>query len=129
MYPLPQHFHLEQEQLLAAGVKEWGSLARLQDGALRQLARQGASEQRLTRLRGQARLMEALALDAADAALLLHAGIATAAALAESSPERLQVQLTRLERALRPGALARIDRDTVRGWILRARKASSRSPN
>lgn len=73
--------------------------------------------------------MEALALEAGDAALLLHAGIATATALAECSPERLQVQLTRLERALRPGALARIDRDTVRGWILRARKASSRSPN
>ena len=129
MYTMPQHFNLEQEQLQAAGVKEWGSLARLQDGALRQLARQGASEQRLTRLRGQARLMEALALEAGYAALLLHAGIATATALAECSPERLQVQLTRLERALRPGALARIDRDTVRGWILRARKASSRSPN
>ena len=56
MLVLPSHFSAEQSQLNQAGLNDWPSLAAQSDLALRRLARCGASEQRLIKLRGQARL-------------------------------------------------------------------------
>ena len=55
---LPAHFRREQQQLEAAGICSWKALAELNDASLRQFGRQGgASERRLIKLRGQARLV------------------------------------------------------------------------
>jgi len=126
---LPVHFKAEQGELEAAGIHRWLDLARLGDGDLRRLARRGASEQRLIKLRGQARLVAALGLAPAEAALLLYAGIASADGLAEASPQQLVVQLGRLQRSLTGAAMPRVTATTVRGWISAARRATGRSPN
>lgn len=130
MLDLPPHFRSEAERLQREGIGDWEALAALSDGCLRRLAASGsASEQRLVRLRGQARLVVEADLAPEQAALLLHAGIASCRGLAEASPERLLVQLGRLERSLLGAASPGIDRATLQRWIARARRRSGRSGN
>lgn len=129
MLALPSHFSAEQSQLNLAGLKDWPSLAAQSDLALRRLARCGASEQRLIKLRGQARLISELGLEPEQAALLLYAGIASSAGLAEASPQQLLRQLGRLQRSLTGSAVATPDSTQVRAWIAAARRATGRPPN
>jgi hypothetical protein len=130
MLKLPPHFRREVERLGQEGIDDWGPLAALSDASLRQLAASGsASEQRLVRLRGQARLVVEAELAPEEAALLLHAGIATSQGLAEASAERLVVQLGRLERSLLGGTTPGIDRAQVQRWITNARRRSGRPGN
>ncbi|CAK6698258.1 DUF4332 domain-containing protein [Synechococcus sp. CBW1107] len=129
MLALPAHFRAEQSQLSQAGLTDWPSLAAQSDLALRRLARCGASEQRLIKLRGQARLISELGLEPEQAALLLYAGIASSAGLAEASPQQLLRQLGRLQRSLTGSAVATPDATQVRAWIAAARRATGRPPN
>lgn len=124
------HFRLEQRQLDSQGLGSWAALAALGDDDLRRLAAGGqASEQRLRRLRGQARLIERVGLTAAEAALLLYAGIPDPAALAEARPELLLRQLGRFQRQLLGRDARPLDLATVLGWIRRAGGGPGRSPN
>jgi hypothetical protein len=83
----------------------------------------GASEQRLRLLRGQAQLVAGLGLEPEVAALLLHAGIASPAALAAANPQQLLVQVGRLQRRLLGRAAPAITLAAVQGWIVQARRA------
>lgn len=135
LLPLPRQFRCEQAALEAADVTHWEQLAALSDQQLRQLARGGALERQLRKLRGQAQLVSELGLEPHEAALLLYAGIASSRGLAQASPQQLLQQLGRLERSLTGMAAARINASLVRCWIQRAqhqqRQAGSggRSPN
>lgn len=74
------HLRREEQRLRQAGIDSWDGLADLDDARLRDLAASGeASEARLIRLRGQARLVSAVGLAPEEAALLLHGGIASPA--------------------------------------------------
>ena len=123
MWQLPIHFQREQRQLELAGIDDWPELAELKDQDLRRLGRNGgASEARLIKLRGQARLVVEVGLEPADAALLLYAGIASSAGLAASDPHQLLVQMGRLQRSLTGMASPLLDLATLRSWILRAQR-------
>lgn len=123
-WSLPAHARREQRALLAAGIDGWQALAALSDDQLSQLATlHGASVVTLRRLRGQAQLVVALQLEPAEAALLLHAGIADCRGLAQADPQQLWVQTGRLQRRLTGKAVAPPDLATVRRWIERARRA------
>ena len=120
----------EQQRLRRAGIESWEALAGLDDAQLRQLAASGeASEAKLIRLRGQARLVSAVELAPAEAALLLHGGIANPDGLAAADPQQLLLQLGRLQRRLTGAAVPPVDLAQVLGWIRRARQVSGRSPN
>jgi len=120
------HLRREQRRLEAAGIGSWRQLAALNDAALRQLAAAGeASEQRLTLLRGQARLVDGVGLEPEVAALLLHAGIASPAGLAAADPQQLLVQVGRLQRGLLGRAAPPTTLAAVQGWIRRARQAAN----
>ena len=85
---MPQSFRREKQELDQAGIDRWSTVRSLTDLELSQLARSGqASARNLKRLRGMAELVCVLHLPPQDAALLMHAGIATPAALAACSPE------------------------------------------
>jgi hypothetical protein len=128
--PLPPHFEREGAALHRSGISSWEALAALADQQLRRMAAAGdASEARLLRLRAQARLMLQVGLEAAEASLLLHAGIASRQGLAEADAHRLLRQVGRFQRQLAGGALAGLDLATVRGWIAAARQPSGRSAN
>ena len=127
LFPLPRQFQREQAALQAAGVESWPQLAALSDTALRQLARGGALERQLRKLRGQAALVSSLNLEPHEAALLLYAGIADSRGLAAASPQQLLQQLGRLERTLLGMAPARIQASTVRDWIRRAQEQRQRT--
>ena len=120
---LPQSFRNERSELLKAGIDSWTSIRNLEDQELSRLARSGrASVRNLYRLRGIAVLVCDMDLAPQDAALLMHAGIATTQALAGCTPERLVRQTGRLERNLGTGRPAVIDQRTAGRWIRRARQ-------
>ncbi|HYP04192.1 MAG TPA: DUF4332 domain-containing protein [Cyanobium sp.] len=128
--PLPPHFAREAARLRQAGIDSWSALASLPDRQLRELGEAGgASEARLLRLRAQAQLMVAVELSAAEASLLLLAGIATAAGLGQADPQRLERQVGRLQRQLLGRAAPPIDGVLLREWIRRARQSSGRPGN
>ena len=123
---LPQSFRREQQELDRAGINRWSTIRGLTDLELSQLARSGqASARNLKRLRGMANLVCGLNLPPQDAALLMHAGIATPAALAACSPERLVRQTGRLERSIGTGRPAVVDLRVASDWIQRARQLAN----
>ena len=122
-HDLPQSFRREQRELEQAGLEQWEQLRDLSDIQLSRLCRSGqASARNLKRLRAIAAMVCDLNLAPQDAALLMHAGIATRAALAGATPERLVHQTGRLERSLGTGRPAVVDLSTARRWIARARQ-------
>ena len=125
-HDLPQSFRREQKELEQAGLDQWEQLRDLSDIRLSRLCRSGqASARNLKRLRAIAAMVCDLDLAPQDAALLMHAGIATRAALAGATPERLVHQTGRLERSLGTGRPAVVDLSTARRWIARARQPSN----
>ena len=126
MNDLPQSFRHEQADLAAAGIDTWPDLRDLSDLELSRLVRTGRSSARnLHRLRGMAVLVCDLDLAPQDAALLMHAGIASASALAKCTPERLVRQTGRLERSLGSGRRAVVDLRVAQNWIRRARQLTN----
>ena len=120
---LPQSFRREQQELDEAGINDWQQLRDLDDAQLSRLARSGrASPRNLKRLRGIAVLVCDLNIAPPDAALLMHASIASRAALAATTPERVVQQTGRLERSLGTGRPAVVDLATARRWIQSARQ-------
>ena len=120
---LPQSFRREQQELDAAGINDWWQLRDLDEAQLSRLAHSGrASPLNLKRLRAIAGLVCDLDLAPPDAALLIYAGIASRAALAATTPERVVQQTGRLERSLGTGRPAVVDLATARRWIQRARQ-------
>lgn len=120
---LPQGLRDEQAQLLASGITTWGQLQGLDELQISRLASRGrASARNLRRLKGMADLACLLDLTPQDAALLMHAGLATVTAIAGSSPQELITRTGRLERQLRSGRPPVVDLALARRWILRARE-------
>ncbi|MCP4465964.1 MAG: DUF4332 domain-containing protein, partial [Halieaceae bacterium] len=90
LHSLPQGFRDEERDLKQAGITHWGQLRDLTDQNLSRLVATGRSTARnLKRLRGIADLVCCLELAPADAALLMHAGFATVAAIANSFPQEI----------------------------------------
>ena len=119
---LPQSFRDEQALLVAAGITTWSALKRLEDQDLNRLAKGGlATTRNLKRLRGMAALVCDLDLELADAALLIHSGLATAAALAAASPQDVVHQTGRLQRQLNNHRQSSVDLAMANRWIQLAR--------
>ena len=119
---LPQGFRDEQRDLTEAGITNWGQLSDLTDQKLSRLVATGRSTARnLKRLRGIADLVCCLELAPADAALLMHAGFVTVAAIAGSSPQDITNRTGRLERQLGSGRAPVVDLAIAKQWILRAK--------
>ena len=129
-FSLAGSFRKEQELLDRAGITSWEAMANLEAEQLRRLASTSpGSEARLVRLRGQARLVVAVDLAPAEAALLLHAGVGDARALAEANPEERRRQVGRLQRRLTGSAVPPPSLASLRSWILRAEASTGRSRN
>ena len=123
LHDLPESFRHEREDLIEAELDNWQALSQLGDLQLSQIVRKGRSSARnLHRLRGMAALVCELDIAPQDAALLMHAGIASSAALAACTPERLVRQTGRLERSLGSGRRPVVDLCIAQKWIGRARQ-------
>ena len=120
---LPQGMRDEGKQLLTSGITTWGELQALDELQISRLAASGrASARNLRRLKGMADLACDLDLPPQDAALLMHAGLATVTAIAGSTPQELVTRTGRLERQLRSGRPPVVDLALARRWIMRARE-------
>jgi len=120
---LPQGMRDEGRQLLTSGITTWGELQALDELQISRLAASGrASARNLRRLKGMADLACSLDLAPQDAALLMHAGLATVTAIAGATPQELVTRTGRLERQLRSGRPPVVDLALARRWILRARE-------
>ncbi len=119
---LPQSFRDEQALLVAAGITTWSALKRLENQELNRLAKGGlATARNLKRLRGMAALVCDLDLELADAALLIHSGLATAATLAAATPQDVVHQTGRLQRQLNNHRQSSVDLAMANRWIQLAR--------
>ena len=120
---LPQGMRDEGKQLLTSGITTWGELQALDELRISRLAASGrASARNLRRLKGMADLACGLDLAPQDAALLMHAGLATVTAIAGATPQELVTRTGRLERQLRSGRPPVVDLALARRWILQARE-------
>ena len=128
LHALPQGFRDEQSDLKQAGVTKWGELRELTDQNLSRLVATGRSTSRnLKRLRGIAELVCSLELAPADAALLMHAGFATVAAIATSSPQEIMNRTGRLERQLGSGRAPVVDLAIAKQWIMNAKARQTKN--
>jgi hypothetical protein len=128
LHALPQGFRDEQSDLKQAGVTKWGELRELTDQNLSRLVATGRSTARnLKRLRGIAELVCSLELAPADAALLMHAGFATVAAIATSSPQEIMNRTGRLERQLGSGRAPVVDLAIAKQWIMNAKARQTKN--
>ena len=128
LHALPQGFRDEQSDLKQAGVTNWGELRELTDQNLSRLVATGRSTARnLKRLRGIAELVCSLELAPADAALLMHAGFATVAAIATSSPQEIMNRTGRLERQLGSGRAPVVDLAIAKQWIMNAKARQTKN--
>ena len=128
LHALPQGFRDEQSDLEQAGVTKWGELRELTDQNLSRLVATGRSTSRnLKRLRGIAELVCSLELAPADAALLMHAGFATVAAIATSSPQEIMNRTGRLERQLGSGRAPVVDLAIAKQWIMNAKARQTKN--
>ena len=119
---LPQSFRDDQALLVAAGITTWSALKRLEEQDLNRLAKGGlATTRNLTRVRGLAALVWELDLELADAAWLIHSGLATAAALAAATPQDVVHQTGRLQRQLNNHRQSSVDLAMANRWIQLAR--------
>ena len=118
LHDLPQNLRHERDALQDAGLTTWGEVRQLDELRISRLAASGrASARNLKRVRGMAELVCAPDLAPADAALLMHAGLATVAAIAGSSPQDVVNRTGRLERQLRSGRPPVVDLAVARRWI------------
>ncbi|QNJ19563.1 protein of unknown function DUF4332-containing protein [Synechococcus sp. A18-25c] len=118
LHDLPQNLRYERDALQAAGLTSWGQVRELDEVRISRLAASGrATARNLKRVKGMADLVCALDLAPADAALLMHAGLATVAAIAGSSPQDVVNRTGRLERQLRSGRPPVVDLAVARRWI------------
>ena len=118
LHDLPQNLRYERDALQAAGLTTWGQVRELDEVRISRLAASGrATARNLKRVKGMADLVCALDLAPADAALLMHAGLASVAAIAGSSPQDVVNHTGRLERQLRSGRPPVVDLAVARRWI------------
>ncbi len=119
---LSKNFHEEEKLLLAHGISTWFSLKSLTDRQISALVKNGRGTSRnFKRLRGIATLVCDLNLSQANAALLMHAGIASITALASLTPQELIQKTGRLERQLRTGREPVLDLTKAHSWIQKAK--------
>ena len=98
---IPKHLSEEIHILNKAGLQSWLDISDLKDQEINELSQKTrATSRNLYKLRGIAHLICELKISSGDAALLMHAGIATVKALAASIPHELVQQVGRLERQL-----------------------------
>ena len=121
---LPSHFQEEENQLRLKGINNWLELKSLNDEELFGIVQKSrASTRNLIRLRGMATLICEINISQIEAALLLHAGIASITALASMTPSELIHKTSRLERQLRTERKPYVDLIKAQSWIKSAKKA------
>ena len=115
---LPQSFRHEHAQLITAGITTWIALKHLEGKQLNHLAKDSlATIRNLKRLRGIAALVCDLKLNPADAALLVHSGLATTKALAAANPDDVVSQTGRLQRQLNSNQQSLVNLVIAKKWI------------
>ena len=128
LHELPQNLRHERDALQDAGLNTWGQVRQLDEIRISRLAASGrASARNLKRVRGMAELVCDLDLAPADAALLMHAGLATVAAIAGSTPQDVVNRTGRLERQLRSGRPPVVDLAVARAGSVSRKRGKTRT--
>jgi hypothetical protein len=123
---LSRHFQDEVRQLKSKGFKNWESLVSLQDKDLYVLAQKSrATTRNLKILRGMASFICQINLTQSEAALLLHAGIASLNSLSSLTPSQVIERTGRLERQLNLGRKPYLDIRVAKKWVENAKRANS----
>ena len=121
---LPLNFRYEKEALISIGIDTWEKIKELKDEEIALLVKTSRSNSRsLKRLNFIALFVCDLDFTPAEAALLIHAGIASITALSNSSPQELVKKIGRLKRQLTLTMDQSFDLPTAYEWIKRAQES------
>ena len=119
---LPQNYRDEQKELQLAGIQTWKGLKNLSETVMMNLVQDGISTaSNLKRLKGIALFVCELDLKPDEAALLMHSGMATISALANSTPQEVILRTGRLERQLQSNRNSVVNLPKASDWIQRAK--------
>ncbi len=121
---LPKNLRAEEKLLTSLGIKTWSEVKDLGDKDIKEICQAGkSSSTNLKKIRGMAVLICELNLSQPEAALLLHSGIGTIKALANSSPQQLVLQAGRLVRQLNIGPVSFLNLRKANNLINRAKNS------
>ncbi|KGG13916.1 MULTISPECIES: DUF4332 domain-containing protein [Prochlorococcus] len=116
-------FKKEEKELTLRGFDSWHSIATLGDLDITKLIEQGCGTSRnLNCLRCIAIFICELDLLQEEAALLMHSGISSVRALANSSPQDLLTKISRLEIQLMANRSSNTDLIKINKWIEKAKE-------
>ncbi|WP_320674392.1 DUF4332 domain-containing protein [Prochlorococcus sp. MIT 1341] len=119
---LSKNFKKEINTLRAAGTRTWLELKALRDSEISLLTRKGnLSSRNLKKIRGIAKLVCELSIEPHEAALLMHSGLSSAAALTNTTPQEVVKKTGRLQRQLKSDFQNSIDLVKANEWIQRAK--------
>ncbi len=118
---LSRNFHDEETALLSIGVNTWEKVNELNQNNLNHLAETSrATLKNLNRIKSISLFVCNLKLTPSEASLLMHSGIASIKALANSSPQEIIFKTGRLKRQLSFYSDQSLGLNTAKNWIERA---------
>ena len=120
---LPENFQAEFKCLIKKGLSNWIDIKALKDEHIQMMIKleKGTTLRNFKRLRGIANLVCELEISPGEAALLMHSGLATVSALANSTPTDVLTQIGKLERHLNTCRQTPVNLSSATTWIHRAK--------
>ncbi len=118
---LSNNFQDEEAALLTIGINSWEKINSLSPKAIDDLTRTSrATLKNLNRIKLIALFVCKLRLSPSEAALLMHSGVASIKALANSTPQEIIYRTGLLKRQLNLYSNNCLDLNTANNWIKRA---------
>ena len=122
---LSKTFKKEESHLFHRGINTWNELKALKNSDISDLVRQGCGSNRNFRcLRCIASFICDLDIQQDEAALLMHSGVPSVEALANSYPEEIYTKITRLEIILGTKRSPSASLEKLSEWIEKAKEKS-----
>ena len=122
---LPKTFHHEGKILLSNNINSWECLVSLTDNKINELIHRNlGSVRNLKRLRCIAYFICNLDIEFIEAALLMHSGMISSAAISRLTPQELIQRTGRFERFLNTGRIPLIDLKKAHLLIEKAKKVN-----
>ena len=122
LHGLPNNFKEEERVLCNKGIKTWIQLRRLTNQDINELIKASkCTYKNLNNLRAIGTLICDINLSQKEASLLIHSGIASVKALANSTPNEIIRKIEKLERLLKIDNSSKIKISLAKEWINKAK--------
>ena len=120
---LPKNFKEEERILFLKGITTWSKLNEITNEEIYELIRASKCTYRnINKLKSIAILICEINLSQSQASLLIHSGIASVKALANSTPDEIVKKTEKLKRLLKAESISIINISMAKEWIRKAKE-------